>query len=74
MELTEFSTDELPEFGSVAEAAIVFRCGERAVRTGVETETIPSVRLGRTIRIPLRLIMERLAAEVASVEEVTTDA
>lgn len=73
MALTPPSMAEVPEFGSVTEAAATFRCGERAVRTGVKTGTIPSVRLGRTIRIPLRMIMERLAAEVGSDEGGTVD-
>ncbi len=44
----------LPEFASVAETAIYFGVGERAIRTGVADESIPSIRLGRIIRIPLR--------------------
>ena len=54
----------VPEFGSVAEAAELFRCGEKAVYAGVEKRTIPAIKLGKKIRIPLRAIVERLEADV----------
>ena len=58
-------THPVPEFGSVAEAAEFFGTGQAAIRSGVADGSIPHVKLGRLIRIPLRLIADRLTAEVS---------
>lgn len=61
---------DIDEYASVADTAAHFKTGEHAVRTGVADGSIPSIRLGRVIRIPLRMIVEHLAEQVTGMESV----
>lgn len=47
------------EFGSVADAARLFGVGEYAIRSGVADGSLPHVKVGRFIRLPLRQIVEQ---------------
>ena len=58
------SRTDVPEFGSIADAAALFGVGEHAIRTGIRTGQIPATKIGRSDRIPLRMMMDRIAAEV----------
>ncbi len=59
---------DILEYASVTQTAEHFATGEHAVRTGVADGSIPSIRLGRAIRIPLRMMVEHLAEQVAGIE------
>lgn len=48
-------------FLSVAEVARMMECDPRTVRAGCAAGTIPSVRIGNTIRIPAALFYAQVA-------------
>lgn len=52
-----------PSVLTVAEAAALLRIGRAAAYQGVRDGTIPSIRLGRTIRVPRAKLLELLGEE-----------
>ena len=48
---------------TVQEAAAVLRIGRAACYEGVHNGTIPSIRLGRTIRVPRAKLLELLGEQ-----------
>lgn len=51
------SIDDLPLFLTVAEVATVLRKGRTATYAAVERGQIPSVRVGRTLRVPREALL-----------------
>jgi excisionase family DNA binding protein len=60
---------ELPEWLTVGEVARIARISRRHAYALVESGQIPSVRLGRAIRIPRAKLLELLRADAAPAED-----
>lgn len=58
-----------PELASPRVSAPWFYVGEKAMRSGARDGTIPSVKVGRNVMIPVRRILQRLQAEIDGVNE-----
>lgn len=63
--------DDIPRFAGISETAEVLNMGHQAVRTGVRDGTIPHLKVGRNVRIPLRAIVVRLEAGDSDLDGIT---
>jgi excisionase family DNA binding protein len=69
--MTARATNELPLFLTVEETAALLRKGRTATYAAIERGQIPSVRFGRTLRVPRDALLA-LGAEVATTERAQT--